>query len=272
MEKLKKDNVNYLIVITAFIFNIIIFAPIEVFYTNQKEFWFSITDFLPIIAIWFFSFAMIGLIIYLVFKKKFLNIVTYILFSAFFGLYIQGNFLNFGYSPIDGMSPNWDSMVLKGIINTIIWIVIFVTPFIFKILKKEKLFNLISSCIALLVIGMQISTIGVLVIANSGKKEKEMRYGLNNSNIFNLSKEENIVVMMADTFEGTYMNQILEKNPEYKEKLKDFIYFDNCSTTCFYTFSSMPIMLTGEDLKIGKNLKENLEECFDKSYDNFLNL
>ena len=265
MERLKKDNLNYLIITIAFIFNIIVFAPIEIFYTNRKEFWFSITDILPIICLFSFAFLLIFLIIYLVFKDKLLNNVKNVLFSIFFGLYLQGNFLNFGYNVLDGSTIKWETMIVKGIINTVIWLIILIVPFIFKKLKKEKLFNLISSLNAMLVIGIQLITIVTLAIGNSKTQEKEMRYGLNNSNIFKLSKEDNIIIMMADTFEATYMNKILEENPEYKEKLKDFVYFDNCTTTCFYTFSSMPIMLTGEELKLGISLKEGLQDCFDRT-------
>ena len=219
---------------------------------------------LPIIGLYLIALTLICVIIFLIFKGKAKNIAKYIIFSIFIGLYIQGNYLNFGYGVLDGYRVRWETMITKGIINTCIWIVIFAIPFIFKKLKKEKLFNLISSCVSLLVIGVQVMTLGFL-IASKNQKSTETKNGLNNNNILNLSKDENIIVFMADTFEGTFMNEILEKNPEYKEKLQDFIYFDNCTTTSFFTYSSMPMLLTGEEIKVGNTLKENLKECFDNT-------
>ena len=48
MNKLKSKKINAILVISAFIFNILIFAPLEIYYTNKNEFWFKIKDFLPI--------------------------------------------------------------------------------------------------------------------------------------------------------------------------------------------------------------------------------
>ena len=87
------------------------------------------------------------------------------------------------------------------------------------------------------IILIEIITLGAVVLSTSVGKENTNQ--LVNKEIFNLSKNNNIVVFMSDTFEATYMNRILEEYPEYKEKLKDFTYFDNCTGVSFYTYSSM---------------------------------
>ena len=264
MEKLKNNKVNGIIVIIAFVFNILIFAPIEIYYTNQSELWFNIKDMLPIII----PLAVLAITLFILpvikIKGKKQRILVTIVFVLTIGLYIQGNFLNFGYNKLDGENINWNSMIVKGIINTIIWLIFIVIPIVFQKLKKEETFKLISSIISIFIVLIEIITLTTLVITNNGIKETEEK-GLRNSNIFNLSKKENIVVFMSDTFEGTYMNKILEEYPEYKEKLSDFTYFDNCTGVSFFTYSSMPTLLTGVECQVGNTLDENLDYCFENT-------
>ena len=264
MEKLKNNKINGIIVIIAFVFNILIFAPIEIYYTNQSELWFNIKDMLPIII----PLAVLAITLFILpvikIKGKKQRILVTIVFVLTIGLYIQGNFLNFGYNKLDGENINWNSMIVKGIINTIIWLIFIVIPIVFQKLKKEETFKLISSIISIFIVLIEIITLTTLVITNNGIKETEEK-GLRNSNIFNLSKKENIVVFMSDTFEGTYMNKILEEYPEYKEKLSDFTYFDNCTGVSFFTYSSMPTLLTGVECQVGNTLDENLDYCFENT-------
>ena len=51
MEKLSNEKFNKAIIVIAFVFNIVVFAPLELFYTNKKEFWFNVNDILPVIIL-----------------------------------------------------------------------------------------------------------------------------------------------------------------------------------------------------------------------------
>ena len=258
IEKIDNKKINYILVISAFVFNLLIFAPLEIYYTNKSELWFNVKEFLPVILIVsLLTFLFLLLIIEKLNKKR--NVFINILFSLLLGLYIQGNFLNFGYGVLDGTEINWNSMIGKAIINTIVWIIILLIPFAFKKLKKEKKFTIVSSVISAGIIAIEIITLIVLIITQKTNRDN---LGLENKNIFNLSKKENIIVFMADTFEAKYMNKILEENPEYKDKLEDFTYFDNCTGVSTFTYSSLPTLFTGEECQVGKTLEENLEYCF----------
>lgn len=263
MKKINKEISGMILIIFTFIFNISIFAPLEMFYTNKNEFWFEVNDVLPVIiviSIILFAFLfLLGILL----KDKKRNIFIKILFGLMLGLYIQGNFLNLGYKVLDGSEIEWGTMIGKGILNTAIWLVILLIPHIFAILKKEKQFKIFSIIVSIFIVLIEIITLTTVVISTllGEKNTKE----LVNKEIFNLSKNNNIVVFMSDTFEATYMNQILEEYPEYKEKLKDFTYFDNCTGVSFYTYSSMPTLLTGVECKVGNTLKENVKYCFENS-------
>lgn len=103
MNKLKSKKINRILVISAFIFNIFIFAPLEIYYTNKNEFWFKLKEFLPItIIVAFITFLVLILLTLFLRKKDKNEILLKVIFAITTGLYIQGNFLNFGYGVLDG--------------------------------------------------------------------------------------------------------------------------------------------------------------------------
>ncbi len=263
MKILKNNITNIVLVVLAFVFNIIIFAPIEIYFTNKNEFWFNLKDIIfiiiPLAIIFFIVLFLLGIF----FKNKKKNIFLKIVFILTVALYIQGNFLNFGYGVLDGSKINWTAMIGKGLINTAIWMSIILFLCAFKKFKKEDNFKLFSSIVSIFVILIEIVTVSTLIFAN--KNDFKSSYGLSNENIFNLSNNDNIIVFMSDTFEATYMNRILEEHPEYKDKLKDFTYFDNCTGVSFFTYSSMPTLLTGVECQVGNTLGENVKYCFDNT-------
>lgn len=265
--KLLKNNVfNGIILALAFSFNILFFAPLEMYFTNKTDLWFSQGSILLIsIPLTIVVTAVLAVILIKCNKKK-KKVFQRIIAIVLTGLYIQGNFLNFGYGVLDGSDIDWLAMTIKGLINTAIWLALILFPFEIKKLKTQKGFRTYTSILSLYILGVELVTLTTLQITNIGDRTSKV---LVNNNILNLSKDNNIVIFMADTFEGTYMNQILEDHPEFKEKLKDFTYFDNASSISFYTFSSLPTMMTGVQCKVGNTLDENLDYCFNntKVYD-----
>lgn len=71
MKKIKKETINTILIILAFSFNIAVFAPIELYLTNKKEFWFGLVDILPIIfAVFIILCIVLGIICTLLKNKK----------------------------------------------------------------------------------------------------------------------------------------------------------------------------------------------------------
>lgn len=246
-----------------------IFAPMEFYCLNILDFWFPLKYVLPVITIVsVISFIVLFLIMYKTNGKKRL-IFAKIVFVLFICLYIQGNFLNTGYSQMNTAVVEWSSMVKKGIINTIIWIFIILIPFLIKPLKDERKFNKFSGIISGFVILIECITLFVLIIFvyydGNYRETVNKDYYLDETNIFNMSKEENIVFIMSDSLEGEFLTKALEEHPEYKEIFSDFTFFDNTTGCSVLTYMSMPTLLTGEVIEVGKTLQENINNCFSNS-------
>lgn len=269
MKIFEDKLVTSFILSLGLVFNILIFGPIEIYYTNVIDFWFPPTTIIPIIVVVSFIIFLSLFSVLQYTNGKTRKILSRIIFTFNICLYIQGNFLNIGYSVLDGSTVDWNSMIKKGIINTLFWLFLIIFPYNLKKMKKDENFWKYQSITTLAIFLVQLLTLYAVIagielgLDNSNLANKD--YYLDQSNMFNLSEENNIVLFVSDTFEGTYMNELLEEKPEYKEKLKDFTYFDNTTTTSTQTFMSMPIIFTGESSQTGNNLQENLDYCFNNT-------
>ena len=270
LENLKSKKINSIIVAFAFVFNLCIFAPLEFYYSNVFDLWFTVDNVLPIIlGIGVLFFSILFSISYFT-KGKIHDVIIKLIFILMLCLYIQGNYLNVGYDVLNGTQVDWYSMIGKGIINTIIWGTIILLVFIIKPLKKPENYRFITNVLSIFIVVIEIITLTAVIFIGyvyntDSNYDYTTQFYLDENSMFNLSSEENIIVFVSDTFEGNYMNFILEKYPEYKEKLKDFTYFDNTTGTSLMTFSAMPTILTGESCQVGYNLKENINYCFENT-------
>lgn len=267
--KLDKNKLlNCIIISFVFTFNICIFAPLEFYYINAFDLWFTVDYILPNIAIISVITLITTFLITYLTKGKVHNFFVKLFFILLVSLYIQGNYLNFGYEVLDGSAVEWNTMIVKGIINTIIWLSIVVI--LIFLLKKMDIFRFISNLSSAFILGIQIITLIIIILFAyvQGADQNlniDAPFYLDTNNMFDLSKEENIIVFLSDTFESTYMKEIIENYPEFKTSLKDFVYFDNATGTSLMTYSAMPTILTGEVCQLGNNLKENIKYCYDNT-------
>lgn len=268
MKKSKSDLISYIIIAFVFVFNICVFAPLEFYYSNVFDLWFTVDYILP--SIIFVSVILFFITFGAMFfsKEKVSNGLLKLFFILMTCLYIQGNYLNVGYGVLDGTEIDWSSMILKGIVNSVIWITIITILTI--VLNKINNFKKITNIASLFILGIQVITLSVIILMSymysaDTNLSFNAPFYLDATNIFDMSKDENIVVFVSDTFEAAYMNEMIEKYPEFEEELKDFIYFDNTTGTSLMTYSAMPTILTGETCKVGQNLKENVKSCFNNT-------
>lgn len=268
--KEKNKIISSILISFGFVFNLLIFAPLEFYFLNIYDFWFPIKFVLPIIIIFsIICFIILFFILQKTSDKKRL-IIGKILFSLFLCLYIQGNFLNLGYGQLNGTEIIWKDTVVKGIKNTIIWVIIFVLPFIIRPLKKERNFNIFSTVLSTFIILIEGSTLTFVMYQNyfgnfGLEYQMSKDFYLDNSKMFSMSKDENIIYIVADSIESDVVKAALKQCPELQENLCDFTFFDNVTGVSWLTYMSMPTMMTGEKIDVGVSLQDNINNCFKNS-------
>lgn len=228
-------------------FMLFIYAPLELYYTNQEEFFFDMYILLPLILcnfVIFFGCSM-GLFVGIR-KKKLYYPILYMYFAAFFCSYVQGNFLAEWLPPIKGSVVNWNDFSIERIKCIILWITV-ITVIFFLYKKKgnlflEKFIKIVSGCMGL----MLLLTICILCISTGGYQKKQILSTATTQNILTMSEEKNMVILVLDAVDGQVLNKIMEASPQYKEIFTDFTYYTNTASGYPYTVHSIPLILTGE--------------------------
>lgn len=119
-----KDFVPALLVSLAASFMIMVFAPIEIYYSNQDQFWFEIKQLIPVVICLFMIFLVVSLVVlgvlFLINQKAYnVGIILYLI--AFLSTYIQGNFLVKNLPGLDGTQPVWKDYISEDIKTIIVW-------------------------------------------------------------------------------------------------------------------------------------------------------
>lgn len=240
-------------------FTLFIFGPIELYITNASNFWFPIKEMLiPLLIVFIITFTIISMLN--IFLKKFAFIYTFT-FSLGFAFYLQGNWMQVDYGTMDGVPIDWSSYGSWGITNLLIWCAILIIPTVVGyIIKNKNSYKAILNYISLGIVCVECITL--LTIALTSDFSKNSIYVERDGEMFQFSKEKNIVVMLFDAFQASYFQQAIEEIPEAKEVFSGFTFYDNAVGTSLYSQEGQATVYTGLQMQADKNLVENVDYIY----------
>ena len=130
-----------------------------------------------------------------------------------------------------------------------------------KFERIQKAIEVIAICIVL----VQLVTVAIVGISAGGFSARE-KYVSTNKNEFVMSKNDNIVVLLLDTFDSRVFSDYIESSEgaHDKDTLKDFTYYRNTTAMYAYTDLAIPYMLSGYEYQNGVPY----ETFVDDSYSN----
>ena len=242
-----KDFIPAVLVSLAASFMLMVFAPIEIYYSNQDQFWFEIKQLIPVVACLFVLLFIVSLIILgimFLINTKVYNIGLAMYFIAFISSYIQGNFLVKNLPGLDGTQPVWKDYISEDIKTIVVWVVVSAVVIAFSIKFKpvimRKAVSIVSVCMFLM-----IAVTMVTVVLTTKVADKDYEMVVTDKDEFEMSSDTNFIILLLDAMEGGTYNEVAQNHPEYAEIMKDFTYYDN--TVCGYTFTkqSIPFILSG---------------------------
>ena len=161
-------------------------------------------------------------------------------------MYIQLNFMNGSLGLLDGNKNTVDMQ--RNWINLIIWIVLFILPFVaFRFFKKYRDRIVVFVCSALTM--MQITGLVWLIVKSPQDAfvSSLSQYLLLGDDQFTVSADKNIIVLVIDTYSNSYVEEFFETYPEMAEVVKDFTYYNNAD--CHYEGSvlSLNYLISGTE-------------------------
>lgn len=224
----------------AWVMLCIIVCPTETYANNTRDYLLSYTNFVPflllsgiiyVVAIWFFNKYLLS--------GWLSRLLSYVIFTYTVLCYIQSMFLNGQMSVLEGVEQQWNTNQI--IINLIAWCVLIIAVLIvmLKVKKSSEITAFVSGAIAALQLLALVS-----ILISSGLIGDSKPY-LSNENRFELSKDENVVVFILDTYDKQMIDLVSEADPDFLTPLVDFTYYDNMVSRFGYTDGSLPYLLTG---------------------------
>ncbi len=248
MKEIKIVRKEILFPVLMFTFLMAIYGPLEIYLSNKGYFFFPGTDMLLMMFICFVVSALIcvmGLIICRMIGRTFYDIIYGMFIGGTIGLYVQGNWDFTDYGAWNGDDIEWSLFSRQMVIFAILWIVMFAVCSFFSI-KKHVAFVKIANYACSFILLILIYTLSVLLIKNNGlAKEKE--YVATTNEELQLSKNCNMLVIVADTFDGSAFYELVEKNPKYTEMFDGFTFYRDTMGAYTSTDMSIPLIVTGKD-------------------------
>ena len=231
-------------------FLLLFYAPVELYCSNLEEFWFGFGVLLRLALGMFVVGTLLLVAVYavllwihpLLYKTGLAGGLILFLCS-----YVQGEFLISGLPVLDGTTLDWNGYpeLRKG--SLILWaVVILLTVALVLVLRKKKqmfenVLMFVSGCMTLMLLVTMISTI---VTVGTGKPQSQLY--VTEKEEFNMSEDENFVILVLDTLDSREFTSLLEEYPEYRETFKDFTYFENAAGAYACTQNAIPFILSGE--------------------------
>lgn len=264
---MKRTFKSWVILSISCSFMLFVFAPLETYLTNVQEFWFYIRDLIPILSVCFFSAAAVFIVAgYIIRKWKYFLKVSAVFFSLYIGLYIQGNFIPRDYGVLDGKEIDWTQYTTYGILSFVLWgVMIGVCLFLCKWMSKY--ICIICSYAGIMISLILLVTLGTLFFQNIHFEEDKNSIVVSQKDMLSLSGNENCIILLYDTFDSSYMREILDSNEgdKYREILSDFIYYPNTIGGYPTTKGSMPFVLTGQWYENEQPYMDYVKEAYEKT-------
>lgn len=243
---LKNENMQaWLLLAFAFSFMVCIFSPIDVYYANADEFWFSLGQMLSVCLIVFFLvFVLLALFFFIIGRLKFSQGIMAFFLMLFVYFYIQGNYIPRNYGVMNGTEIEWNRFTgyaAASIITACVCMVVFLV-----ILRriKDKVVLLVKG-VVLFVILIQVVTITTLIIRNGITPARGTRV-TTTKDILDFSSDKNIIVVLLDTYDGDDLNYLLENDYQNQADIfENFTYYKDSLGAYPTTKCALPHILTG---------------------------
>ena len=229
-------------------FTFLFFGPLEMVAFASESLDYSYTDVLPMLAIVAFGVFLIGSALIALIRGKIYNYIVTAIFGTTVCGYLQAALMNKNFGLLNGEAIDWPTNTTTMVINLFVWFAIFAVILFIMYLHKKFWRNMVTFISVILVVMQLAPTIGILA---GNYQEKDTlntdKYFISQKGINEYSANDNIFVFVLDYMDYNYIEQIIEKKPEFFDKLDGFTGYRDAIPNFTRTHPALNVMLTGSN-------------------------
>ena len=238
-------------------FVLFLFGPIDIYANNMQEFAFTFKDIAAPVILLFFGVAILISGILMLLQRFALNVVS----SLPFSLIIAGT--------LDNMLSK-KPMIKSGDVSefsnaeyykmVLIFVIVFIAFLYLSIFLTKKWKNVVIF-LSVLLIGMNGASLVTDFVNKDLAHDNDINcdYVLSQKGLSTVASDENIIYILFDRFDNTYVDMVEEKYPGFFDDLEGFTYFDSAISQYTRTFPGVPYMISGNDFKAQMSAPEYLD-------------
>ena len=228
---------------TAFL--LCVFAPMEAYYANLDQYWFSLGQLLsvclPVFLIVFFALSAAALLLC---GRKAGDAAFAVLLMLFVYFYIQGNYIPRDYGVLNGRGIDWGAYPGYAAASIVLLAACAAAGLLLYLRFRDQMPR-VGSLLCIFVLLIQLVTLTALVI-QKGIKRQEEGLIVTQEKAFALSKDSNLIVFLLDTYDAVYFHELLETDgPRQEEIFENFTWYPDTLSAYPTTRAAMPQILTG---------------------------
>jgi hypothetical protein len=218
-----------------------LFVPSQIYLTNPFEFSVLYSELFTYGLILSILFSVVLSPLFFLIQKKIggYRIVS-ILVAICLLLYIQGSFLLWKYGPLDGSEIPWNVHTKEGIIDATVWLVVLILA-----LWQSKWFFRYAKTFSFALVTIQ-CVLCLIQYQRMPEVPNFKKYSIDESNKFAFSRNKNVLIIVLDSFQTDFFQQIINEHPSFKEIFEGFIFFRNSLAGHPFTETSTMNILTGK--------------------------
>ncbi len=235
-----------------------LFGPAQIFLTNSLEFHFDFIHLLPrlglVAACLFLALtALLGLL-----PRRFRLHERGVALVLALGilLWLQGNILLWQYGALSGQEIDWGARTLYGLVDSPVWI-----AGLLLALWRPGFFYRRTRGIAASLLLIQLLSSSITVVrqpeAPSFKKLQ-----VDHTQDFAFSGRRNVIVLILDSFQSDIFQEIIDRDPAYRDMFRGFTYFRNTTGGFPSTYASVPLILTGQSYSNSEPIQDFVSRAY----------
>ncbi len=251
-------------------FTFLFFGPFEMVSSNESSLVFTTSDVAKIMGVFTLCVFFAASLLLALLRGKIFDIAVTAVFSLTLCGYIQGNSIGGKMSAMTGEKIIWTTQKGQVLLNLLLWIVVFIIPFIALIFTR-KIWGYLLKFLSILLVLMQVAgLISILATkpandeTNGNTASEEQSLYLTYKDFVDYSANKNTLVFLLDRLDYSTVAEVLSVDPDFFDKLDGFVSYTNAVSEFARTMPAVNYMLTGYDENI---YQTNASDFFDKSWE-----